>query len=35
MQHAFIAIVLVGIICGVTGVFVILRGLAFLGDALS
>ncbi len=35
MQHAFIAIVLVGVICGVTGVFVTLRGLAFLGDALS
>jgi len=35
MQHAFVAIVLVGIICGVTGVFVTLRGLAFLGDALS
>src|SRR3954464_3245843 len=35
MQHAFIAIVLVGIICGVTGVFVTLRGLAFMGDALS
>ncbi|HWV35573.1 MAG TPA: metal ABC transporter permease [Thermomicrobiales bacterium] len=35
MQNAFIAIVLVGIICGVTGVFVTLRGLAFLGDALS
>lgn len=35
MQHAFIAIVLVGVICGVTGVFVTLRGLAFMGDALS
>ena len=35
MQHAFYAIVLVGIICGTTGAFVILRGLAFLGDALS
>jgi manganese/iron transport system permease protein len=35
MQHAFVAIVMVGIICGVTGAFVILRGLAFLGDALS
>lgn len=35
MQHAFVAIILVGIICGATGVFVILRGLAFLGDALS
>jgi manganese/iron transport system permease protein len=35
MQHAFIAIVLVGIICGAIGVYVILRGLAFLGDALA
>ncbi|MDQ3657476.1 MAG: metal ABC transporter permease [Chloroflexota bacterium] len=35
MQHAFLAIMLVGLICGVTGVFVILRGLAFLGDALA
>jgi len=35
MQHAFIAIVMVGVICGVTGAFVILRGLAFLGDALA
>ncbi len=35
MQHAFLAIVLVGIICGAIGVFVTLRGLAFLGDALS
>lgn len=35
MQHAFMAIMLVGIICGVVGVFVILRGLAFLGDALA
>lgn len=35
MQHAFYAIVLVGIICGTTGAFVILRGLAFLGDALA
>jgi len=35
MQHAFIAIVLVGVICGVTGTFVTLRGLAFMGDALS
>jgi ABC-type Mn2+/Zn2+ transport system permease subunit len=35
MQHAFIAIVLVGIICGVTGTFVTLRGLAFMGDALA
>ena len=35
MQHAFLAIILVGIICGAIGVFVILRGLAFLGDALA
>jgi ABC-type Mn2+/Zn2+ transport system permease subunit len=35
MQHAFMAIMLVGLICGVVGVFVILRGLAFLGDALA
>jgi ABC-type Mn2+/Zn2+ transport system permease subunit len=35
MQHAFIAVIMVGIICGVTGVFVTLRGLAFMGDALS
>ncbi|MDP9364004.1 MAG: metal ABC transporter permease [Chloroflexota bacterium] len=35
MQHAFLAIVLVGVICGVTGTFVTLRGLAFMGDALA
>ena len=35
MQHAFMAIILVGAICGVIGVFVILRSLAFLGDALA
>ena len=35
MQHAFLAIMLVGAICGVIGVFVILRGFAFLGDALA
>jgi manganese/iron transport system permease protein len=35
MQHAFAAIILVGVISGVTGVFVTLRGLAFFGDALA
>ena len=35
MQHAFMAIILVGIICGAIGVFVILRGYSFLGDALA
>ena len=35
MRNAFAAIVLVGVICGVVGVFVILRGLAFMGDAIA
>jgi ABC-type Mn2+/Zn2+ transport system permease subunit len=35
MQHAFLAILMVGAICGVTGAFVVLRGLAFMGDALA
>lgn len=35
MQNAFLAAALVGLICGVTGTFVVLKGLAFMGDALS
>lgn len=35
MRNAFAAILLVGIICGVMGVFVTLRGLAFMGDAMA
>ena len=35
MRNAYAAIVLVGIICGVMGVFVTLRGLAFMGDAIA
>ena len=35
MRNAFAAIVLVGVICGIVGVFVILRGLAFMGDAIA
>jgi ABC-type Mn2+/Zn2+ transport system permease subunit len=35
MRNAFSAIVLVGVICGVMGVFVTLRGLAFMGDAMA
>ena len=35
MRNAFAAIVLVGLICGVMGVFVTLRGLAFMGDAIA
>ncbi|MCA9876180.1 MAG: metal ABC transporter permease, partial [Thermomicrobiales bacterium] len=35
MRNAFAAIVLVGIVCGAIGVFVTLRGLAFMGDAIA
>lgn len=35
MQRAMIAAVLVGAICAVIGTYVVLRGMAFLGDALS
>ena len=35
MRNAFAAILLVGLVCGAVGVFVILRGLAFMGDAIA
>jgi manganese/iron transport system permease protein len=35
MQRGLIAAVLVGIVCAVMGAFVVLRGLAFIGDAVS
>ena len=35
MVRAVAAAVLVGIVCAVVGVFVVLRGLAFLGDAIA
>lgn len=35
MQHAFIAIVIVGLVCGIVGTFVVLRGMAFVGDAFA
>jgi manganese/iron transport system permease protein len=35
MRNAFAAIVLVGVIAGAIGVFVTLRGLAFMGDAMA
>jgi len=40
LQYAFmvrglIAAVLVGVVCGLVGVFVVLRGMAFFGDALA
>jgi ABC-type Mn2+/Zn2+ transport system permease subunit len=35
MQRGLIAAVLIGIVCAVMGVFVVLKGLAFIGDAVS
>jgi manganese/iron transport system permease protein len=35
MQRALIGSVVVGIVCAAIGVFVVLRGLAFLGDAVA
>ncbi len=35
LQNALVAGILVGIICGVTGCFIILRGMALMGDAIS
>jgi len=35
MTRALTAVLLAGLVCGVVGTFVVLRGMAFLGDALS
>ncbi|MCZ0704436.1 iron/zinc/copper transport system permease protein [Natronobacillus azotifigens] len=35
LQNAMIAGILIGIICGVVGCFIILRGMALMGDAIS
>lgn len=35
MQRALIEVVIVGTLCGLVGCFVVLRGLAFIGDALA
>ncbi|HMR97633.1 MAG TPA: metal ABC transporter permease [Anaerolineales bacterium] len=35
MQRGMIAAVLVGIVCAIVGTFVVLRGMAFFGDALA
>ena len=35
IQYGLIAAVLVGVVCAVMGTFVVLKGLAFIGDALS
>lgn len=35
MQRALIEVTIVGMLCGLVGCFVVLRGLAFIGDALA
>jgi manganese/iron transport system permease protein len=35
MQRALVEIVIVGALCGLVGCFVVLRGMAFIGDALA
>jgi manganese/iron transport system permease protein len=35
MQRGMIAAVLVGIVCAVVGSYIVLRGMAFFGDALA
>jgi manganese/iron transport system permease protein len=35
MQRAFLASLLVGTLCAIVGAFVVLKGLAFIGDALA
>lgn len=35
MQRALLEVILVGVLCGLVGSFVVLRGLAFIGDALA
>src|SRR6476620_7827724 len=35
MQRGMIEVVLMGLTCGIIGTYVVLRGMAFIGDALS
>ncbi|SCF72152.1 anchored repeat-type ABC transporter permease subunit [Streptomyces sp. Ncost-T10-10d] len=35
MQRAFAVAAIVGVVCGVVGVYVVLRGMAFIGDAVA
>ena len=35
MQRAAFEVMILGVVCGVIGCFVVLRGLAFIGDALA
>jgi len=34
-QRSLIAAIIVGLVCSVVGCFMVLRGLAFMGDAIS
>lgn len=34
-QHALLATIMIGTICGIVGTYVVLRGFAFIGDALA
>src|SRR2546421_4087445 len=35
MRQALVEVLLMGITCGIIGTYVVLRGMAFIGDALS
>ncbi|MDX3746511.1 anchored repeat-type ABC transporter permease subunit [Streptomyces sp. AK08-02] len=35
MQRAFAVAAIIGLVCGVVGVYVVLRGMAFIGDAVA
>nr|WP_222109376.1 anchored repeat-type ABC transporter permease subunit [Streptomyces cupreus] len=35
MQRAFTVAAIIGLVCGVVGVYVVLRGMAFIGDAVA
>ena len=35
MQRAMLEVAIIGVLCGLVGCFVVLRGLAFIGDALA
>jgi len=35
MQRGLVAALIVGVLCAVMGTFVVLKGLAFIGDAVS
>ncbi|MEN9562533.1 MAG: Manganese transport system rane protein MntC, partial [Chloroflexota bacterium] len=35
MQRGLLASVIVGVLCAVMGTYVVLRGMAFLGDAMA